>query len=410
MPIVTPLKASGIYDLGEQAGWIVSVPPGLPAPIDGYTYSIKKNNVETIKSGRLDLSNGSLTLGVVLKEPAMLYLQIDVPGRRQGPAYGAAIAPTGLQPVLPRPRDFDSFWKSKIRLLHRIPVNPKLTPGVSDRDGVDFSTTQMDFLNGEHVYGQLAKPTKPGRYPALLILQWASPPYPLQKNWVVEPASKGFLALNIEPHDVPADAPAAYYRSLPSAIKSYQSIGQDDRDKSYFLDMYLRDYRAVDYLTHDPEWDGKTLIVMGTSMGGQQTLCVAGLHPQVTHLIVEEPSGCDLNAALHGRQEGYPFFPSNDTKVMQAAQYFDCINFAPHIKATSLVAMGFIDTVAPPAGIWTAFNEIRGPKEAAPMIDAPHNNLATYEQQLPYSTRAAKWLDILAKGGRIDDAADRQSN
>jgi cephalosporin-C deacetylase-like acetyl esterase len=39
--------------------------------------------------------------------------------------------------------------------------------------------------------------------------------------------------------------------------------------------MYLGDYRAVEYLASLPDWDGKTLVVMGTSMGGQQSLCVA---------------------------------------------------------------------------------------------------------------------------------------
>jgi cephalosporin-C deacetylase len=142
-------------------------------------------------------------------------------------------------------------------------------------------------------------------------------------------------------------------------------------------------------------------VAMGTSMGGQQSLCVAGLNPKVTHVIVDEPSGCDSNGALHGRASGYPNWPSNNPKIMQTALYFDAVNFAFHIHATSLVAMGFVDTTAPPVGIWTAFNQIKGPKEAAPMIDSPHNNFATDAQQRPYTRRSAEWLDVLAKGGKI---------
>jgi cephalosporin-C deacetylase-like acetyl esterase len=37
---------------------------------------------------------------------------------------------------------------------------------------------------------------------------------------------------------------------------------------------------------------------------------------------------------------------------MDASRYFDTVNFAPRIKAPALVAMGFIDTTAPPVGIW----------------------------------------------------------
>ncbi len=300
--------------------------------------------------------------------------------------------------MLKKPKDFDSFWKGKIKELMSVPANPVLTAGDSGIPDVDFSTIKMDFLNGEHVYGNFAKPKRDGKFPAILMMQWASPPYPLQKEWITWLAQKGYLVLDIEPHDVVPDGPPEYYKGLPQALKSYNSIGWDDREKSYFVQMYLRDYRAAEYLASRPDWDGKTLIATGTSMGGQQSLCVAGLEPRITHVIVEEPAGCDLNAALHGRQEGYPNFPTNDPKVMSAAQYVDPVNFASHIRATCLVAMGFVDTVAPPAGIWTAFNQIRGPKETAPMPEAPHNNTATKEQQLPYSMRSAAWFDALAKG------------
>src|SRR6201999_1054620 len=124
---------------------------------------------------------------------------------------------------------------------------------------------------------------------------------------------------NIEPHDVLPDQPLAYYDALPDTIKHYESIGNSDRDHSYFVRMYLGDYRAIDYIVDRPDWDGKTLLVMGTSMGGQQSLCVAGLHPKITDLIVNVPAGCDTNGPLHGRQARYPFFPSNDPKIMETA-------------------------------------------------------------------------------------------
>jgi cephalosporin-C deacetylase len=235
----------------------------------------------------------------------------------------------------------------------------------------------------------------------MVIYQWASPPYPLQKSWVTDRAAEGWLVLNIEPHDVLPDAPPSYYRALPAELKNYGAIGQEDRDKCYFLQMYLADYRAVDYIASRPDWNGKTLVVNGTSMGGQQSLVVAGLHPKITHVVVEEPSGCDLNADQHGRQAGYPGFPSSNPKAVATAPYFDVINFASHIRATSLVAMGFVDTIAPPAGIWTAFNQIRGGKEVAPMFEAPHNNTATRAQQLPYTSRATEWLSALVKGQPI---------
>jgi cephalosporin-C deacetylase len=397
---IVPFHASGIYRLGDRAGWTVTLAD--PSVTNGYSYSLKTNNQVLVQSGAISFSNGKGTISIQPSGPTMLYLEVTTPESAKPMVFGAAVEPLQLKPVVERPKDFDSFWKSKIALLKSIPPNPVLTPGESGRDGVDYATIRMDHINGTHVYGQLATPKKSGKHPALLILLWASPPYPVDKSWVNGYAEAGWITLNIEPHDVLPTEPASYYQNLPSALKNYNSINMNDRNKSYFVEMYLRDYRAVDYLASRPDWDGKTLVVMGTSMGGQQTLAVAGLHKKITHIIVNEPAGCDLNASLHGRQMGYPFFPANDPKVMETARYVDNINFAPNIRAKTLMGIGFVDTVCPPAGLWAAFNLIKGAKEAAPMIDSPHNNTATPAQQLPITSRTSEWLNKLVRGEEVD--------
>jgi lysophospholipase L1-like esterase len=170
--------------------------------------------------------------------------------------------------------------------------------------------------------------------------------------------------------------------------------------------MYLADVRAVDYLASRPDWDGKTLVVMGTSMGGQQSLCAAGLNPKVTAMLINVPAGADANGNAHGRKIGYPFWDVNDPQVMKTAEYFDTVNCAARIKVPSLVAMGFIDTTTTPVGIWTAFNQIKAPKEAAPMIESPHNHLATPEQSMPWTQRSTAWLNALVAGRAPIEPAD----
>ncbi len=63
--------------------------------------------------------------------------------------------------------------------------------------------------------------------------------------------------------------------------------------------------------------------------------------------------------------------------------------------------MGFVDTISAPTGIWTAFDLIPSEKEAVPMINSPHNHLATPEQQRPFTERSAEWLAALVKGEPI---------
>ena len=118
----------------------------------------------------------------------------------------------------------------------------------------------------------------------------------------------------------------------------------------------------------------------------------------MTHLIVNVPAGADVTSTLHGRWASYPNWNVSDPRVLETARYFDTANFASGIAARSLVGMGFIDDVSAPAGVWSVFNQIKGPKEVLPMPDSPHNHLATAAQQRPITKRTAEWLDAIVHG------------
>ena len=81
----------------------------------------------------------------------------------------------------------------------------------------------------------------------------------------------------------------------PQELKHYNGIETRNRDKNYFLYMYLARPPRGGLPREPPDWDGKTLVVMGTSMGGQQSLCTAGLHPKVTAMLINVPAGADAN-------------------------------------------------------------------------------------------------------------------
>jgi len=388
----TPFRESGIYGLGEKAGWTVTIAKDAPAA--NYTYVIKKNNSETIRTGALDLSSGAATIEATLNEPAMLYVEAGL-AERPAIHLGAAIAPAQLQPSVPRPADFDSFWDAKLKALAEVPINPVLTANTNAAPGVECYTVRLDSL-GSHVQGYLAKPAREGKFPALVVFQYAGV-YALQTKTITDRAEEGWLAFDVDSHDMPPD-------KAEGVSRNYQAIGNTDRESSYFLNMYLRDSRAIDYIARRPDWDGRTIVVTGTSMGGQQSLVTAALNPKVTAVIVNEPSGADSNGDLHGRRAGYPNWPSDNPKVMETALYFDTVNFAPRIKAPVLAALGFIDTIAPPVGIWIALDRIPGPKEVIPMVESDHNNI-TPEKQEAYHSRSKEVLGIIFNGGEFKPKA-----
>jgi cephalosporin-C deacetylase len=395
---VSPDRKAEIYGVGETVGWSIARAPDT-APRT-YHFTVRRNGLTPIAAGPLSFTANVARIALVAHEPEMLYVEITASDAPKAPLLlGAAVAPQQLQPSVPAPADFDRFWDTKRRWLKTIAARPRLTAAASSNPDIDYATISLATVDGAHIHGQIARPRAGKHLPALLILQYAGGPYPLQKQWVVERAAQGWLALNVEPHDVLPVAPQAYYDKLPARLKQYQKIGRDSRDRSYFLRMYLSDYRAVEYLASRKDWDGHTLVLLGTSMGGQQSLCTAALNHRVTAVIVNEPSGADANGEAHGRLTGYPNWPADDPRALRTAQYFDTVNCAPRIRAPTLIAMGFTDTTAPPAGIWSAFNQIPGPKEAVPMIDSPHNNFATPEQQRPFTDRSEQWLQALRTGG-----------
>jgi cephalosporin-C deacetylase len=412
----TPYHAGGIYDIGETAGWTVT--PG-PAPLTyAYKWTIRRNNRVVLKEGKLDLSSGKDKIEIAGDQPEMLYVAVEpyanlpgVPpadaasayiggntGRNNGLyAVGAAVAPGKLGLSTPRPEDFDAFWDGKLAAQAKVPINPVLTRVETDVPGVELSMFALDAL-GSQAHGYVAKPARGGKFPALIQLQYAGV-YALNPRIAAQRASEGWLFLNVDSHDkLPSDASG----NIP---RNYQAAGNTDREKSYFLSMYLRDSRALDYLLTRPDWDGKTIVLTGGSMGGQQSLVLAGLRPdKITAALVCVPAGADTNGDLYGRKAGYPNWPPDNPDVMKTALYFDTVNFASRIRAPVLAGMGFIDTISPPAGVWTALNQISGPKETLPMIESEHDNL-TPQKGRACPARTREILDLLVKGGEFNPTA-----
>jgi cephalosporin-C deacetylase-like acetyl esterase len=261
----------------------------------------------------------------------------------------------------------------------------------TDVPGVEMSMFQLDAL-GSNAHGYVARPAAAGRYPAVIQLQYAGV-YALNAGAVARRAAEGWLILNVDSHDKLPSDPAG---SIP---RGYQAVGNTSRETSYFLNMYLRDSRVLDYLLTRPDWDGKTIVLMGGSMGGQQSLVLAGLRPEkISAVLVCVPAGADSNGDRHGRRAGYPNWPSDNDDIMKTALYFDTVNFASRITAPVMAGMGFIDTISPPAGVWTMLNQVKGAVEPLPLIESEHDNLTPLKGRA-CPARTKEILDTMVHGG-----------
>ena len=412
--VLTPQKPGGIVEVGEAVEWRVEISNPPTPPIAQVHYALKKGGLTILKEGTLDLSAGPATLKASLDEPGTILAEVKatVDGKEIKSLAGVAVAPNLIKLSAPRPDDFDAFWQAKIEQLNAVPENGQVESADSGNPAVDYFKVRLDNIRETHVYGQLARPkndaAKDAKYPALLLVQYAGI-YPLPKNNVVGRAAQGWLTFNIMAHDLPFDQPDAFYKEQSQGkLKDYLAIGDEDRDASYFLRMYLGCYRAVEFLSHRPDWDGKTIVVMGTSQGGQQALVTAALNPKITAMLANVPAGCDTTGPWAGRAAGFPYWsahakwrgkPDADKRVMETSRYYDTANLAARIKCPALVALGLIDETCPPSGVFSAFNQMQGPKEAVVMVNSDHQGHNHSQKQ--WGERSDAWLKALLAGQKV---------
>lgn len=389
---------SGLYQPGTSATWTIHVTDdGRPAA-GTVSFSVRRGGLDELQAGKLELADGKAQISATRQDPGTLLLTIKyaVTGSKEElTAYGAAaFAPEQIRASLPPPDDFDSFWQAKIAELDAVPMHVQLEPIDVGDPKVEYFKVTLDNIRGRRIYGQLAKAAGKSDLPALLQVQWAGV-YSLHRDWVLGQARSGWLSLNISAHDLPIDQPNEFYAAKSAKeLNDYPGQGNDDRETSYFLPMFLSCRRAVDYLTQRPDWNQRTLVVHGGSQGGYQAIVTAGIHPAVTAFAAAVPAGCDHTGRQAGRSPGWPNWAGrtwqgkDEQKMLATARYFDALNFATRVKCPSLVGVGLIDTVCPAEGVLATCNQLPAPKTIVIMPRADHGG-----DHQDYSVAFSKFLE-----------------
>ncbi len=344
-------------------------------------------------------ADGTAKITGTLDEPG--FLQLRVTGGASPALASAAFEPEKIKPSMPVPDDFDAFWTAQKNTLKQIPLRSTLVPVTSPVEGVNVFDVKVDCL-GAPVSGYFGKPAqaKPKALPAILFVHGAGVVSSFIGSMQWASRQEGMLAMDINAHGIENGQPKEFYQNLAAtALKDYRYVGRDDREKCYFRAMFLRLVRAIDFLTSQPEWDGKTLIVYGSSQGGYQAIAAAGLDHRVSFICAGVPAGCDHTGFAINRISGWPKLVAMDPMgqpvpaSVEAARYFDCVNFATRAKCKGAVfTVGFIDTACPPSSVYAAYNALTIPKaiHADPLVghtNSPQASKFMQEAALKHARR-----------------------
>ena len=319
---------------------------------------------------KLTITDGRGQVSGRLEDPGFLRCRISYDlgdGEKIVARAAAGFDPLQIKPSMPAPDDFDAFWIGQKRKLDELPMNPVLTGVDSHSPGIEVYNLKLDCLKTmPPVSAYFARPAeaKPKSLPAIIRFHGAGI-WSASLGDAVKGAEMGMLSLDLNAHGVANGKSREYYAELEQTLlKGYSHRDRHDRESCYFLGMYLRMVRAMDFLTSQPEWDGKVLIVKGQSQGGAQAIAAAGLDKRVTMIGAGIPALCNQPGPVSGwpwlvpHRDGKP-----DPQILQVSRYFDPVNFAARTTAEAVFSVGFVDVVCPPTTVYMAYNNIRGKKQ-----------------------------------------------
>ena len=396
---VTHATSSPLTVLPDHADW--TYPPGgaasfrisfdvKPYPAGGVPvkYRLGPEMREGAETDAIVSAEGLVLPVTPPSEPGFIrcIVTATVDGKSLRELTTAGFAPEKITPTQTEPADFDKFWSEQKAALAKIPADYQLTPAP------DLSTTNVEvfYLSFQNVggwygpsrfYGVLCVPRGAGPFPALLNVPGAGVrPYSGLRGL----AEHGVITLQVGIHGIPVNLPQELYDQLArSALMNYNRMFLDDRYNYYYRRVYLGCLRAADYLTTLPKWDGKNLVVMGGSQGGQLSIMTAALEPRISALACSYPAYSDVTGYLRGRTGGWPalFKPGKDGKPGDApieakvvtTTYYDTVNFARRVKAPGFYFWGYNDETCPPTSTFAAYNVITAPKQLTLALEQGHH-------------------------------------
>lgn len=261
-------------------------------------------------------------------------------------------------PQMPEPKDFDAFWQKEKQKLAAVPlkVEKVLIKNAPGSQYFDTYAVSVDCAGPRPMTGFLQIPKGAKRKSLPVYIYYDGYGLPIPK---IYGPKNGKIALRINAHGTPLQKSNEFYNKFFAPLKGYALKDGADPETCYFNGMVMRVLRSLQYAKTLPEWDGKNLVVNGTSQGGLQSLWAAGLDNDVSGCVIAAPWGCNIGAETIGLlarlNVHIDYYP--------ALGYYDAVHHAKRIQCpVEITRAGLGDLTCPPTGVASVYNNIKTTK------------------------------------------------
>jgi cephalosporin-C deacetylase len=390
--VVNSEEKSGVYPLGKEVVFTIKAAEAARVvDLEKVMVTITRDGWDKSTASETSQSGDSAVVRFMAQAAGWYLCEASLPGtggRGAVARAGVVVSPEKITPSMPEPEDFDEFWNARRAALAALPLQADLRPVESPEPQIECFSVEAPCPQTNPVRGYYARPKEAKSHgcPAILFLRAAGVSGDWCKASVKNAAwlakQYGALVVDINAHGMLNGQPPEYYRDLEQTeLRNYWTQGADDRDKFYFVGMYVRLLRSLEFIAAQELWDGKHLVTIGESQGGGQALAAAGLDKRVSAVVALVPAMCDFTGPVVKRSGGWPMpvgrhVESEQTKkIIAAVRYCDNVNLARRSQAQTLVFVGLIDTTCPPPAVFAMYNSLPGDKRIVVYPHKPHSGL-----------------------------------
>ncbi len=362
---ITPAKKDHTYKTGEKIIFNIQLDKGrantaFSVDVQGIRFTAAENKL-------VSDADGKAVLSITASQPGVIRVLISDNGKSA--AAAVAVEKEAIRPAREMPENFHRYWKRSVKELDLVPVQYEINEISSEKK--DFKTFDVKILmpgeNTPPLHAVLTMPQNaiPGRCAAMIVYHDSN----IGKAMPVY--YPGTLTLSVNPLPVKHNGSqgetlhenGAFYNS------HYQLTG--NVEENCFQPMIKRACRAVQFMRDRMEWDGRTMIVRGTGLGGAQALAVAGLDQKISMCAAVAPALCNHGGFENGSESGWPAFhrnaaayQSDPDRINAMLDLIDICFFAANIRRAEVcIFTGFNDRKSPASSVFAAYNMIPSEKK-----------------------------------------------